>query len=460
MALPMLVDIHYGNDDWQVFFLCILTTAFFGGILVLTNAENDLSITPRQGFLMITLSWVLLSLFSALPFWYSELGMSFTDAVFESVSGITTTGATVIVGLEHAPHGILLWRAMLHWLGGIGIILMALSVMPFLKVGGMQLFRTELSESEKALPRTARLASSIGGIYLVLTLICAIAYHMGGMSPFDSVAHAMSTIATGGFSTYDTSFSHYDAPWIEIVAIAFMIAGGLPFILYLKAIKGTPGALLHDSQVRWFLSIVVACSAVLCGILILQYGKAPGDALLNATFNTVSIITGTGFVNDDYQLWGGFAVSILFFLMAVGACAGSTSCGIKIFRFQILYAVAAVQIRKLVHPHGVFIPHYGRRAIPEGVPSSVMSFFFLYAISFSALALALSFTGLDFMTSMSGAVTALSNVGPGMGNIIGPVGTFKPLPDSAKWILSAGMLLGRLEIFTVLVLFAPNFWRR
>lgn len=459
MALPMLVDLYYDNPDWKVFFMCTLTTAFFGGVLVLVNSGPALNISPRQGFLMITLSWVFLSVFSALPFWYSELGMSFIDSLFESVSGITTTGSTVIVGLESIPKGILLWRAMLQWLGGIGIILMALSVMPFLKIGGMQLFHTELSEHEKALPRIAKFASSIGIIYVVLTVICALAYHFAGMTLFDAFAHAMTTISTGGFSTYDTSFAHYHLPWIEIIAITFMILGGLPFILYLKAVRGNFTALLNDSQVRWFLSICAACIIALFVYQVFLLDQAPHVSLLKAAFNVVSIITGTGYVNDDYMVWGGFAVSFFFFLTVIGACAGSTTCGIKIFRFQVLYALVDVQIKKLLQPHGVFIPHYGEKPISDTVASSVMGFFFMFALCFSALAVALSFTGLDFLTAMSGAATTISNVGPGLGEIIGPAGNFKPLPDSAKWILCAGMLLGRLELFTVLVLFSPRFWK-
>ncbi|MCB9991272.1 MAG: TrkH family potassium uptake protein [Rhodospirillales bacterium] len=460
MAVPMLVDLYYGNSDWKTFFLCILTTAFFGGALVLSNAGDNLAINPRQGFMMIALSWILLCVFAALPFWLSTIGLSFTDAIFESVSGLTTTGSTIMVGLEKTPPGILIWRAILQWLGGIGIILMALSVMPFLKVGGMQLFRTELSENEKALPRTAEFAKSIGWIYVVLTFVCAVAYHMTGMTVFDAFAHSLTTISTGGFSTYDTSFSHYDTPWTESVAITFMIVGGLPFILYLKAVRGNAAPLLHDAQVRWFFSILIASTFALFCVILWQTEFDSAHAILKSAFNATSIMTGTGYVSDDYQVWGGFAMNILFFLMVVGGCAGSTSCGIKIFRFQVLYAVTDIQIKKLMHPHGVFIPHYGNKPLPEGVPSAVMSFFFMYSLCFAGLAMALSFVGLDFLTAMSGAATAISNVGPGLGDIIGPTGTFQPLPDSAKWILSAGMILGRLEIFTILVMLSPNFWRR
>jgi len=460
MSLPMLADFYVHNPDWKVFFLCMMFTGFFGGILTLTNAGGSQQISHRQGFMMITMSWVALSFFSALPFWLSNMNMSFTDAFFEATSGITTTGATVLTGLDDAPHGILLWRALLQWMGGVGVILMAMSILPFLKIGGMQLFEAELTESEKALPRTAQLASTIGGIYILLSCLNVLAYNLAGLSFFDSLTHAMTTISTGGFSTRDSSFSEHDTVWVEIVAMTFMIVGGLPFVLYLKAMRGNWNPLFTDSQVRFFLSIVGVSIAILVIYLIKAHDMHLGSALLHAAFNVTSIITGTGYANGDYGSWGGFAVALFFFLMVVGACAGSTTCGIKMFRFQVLYSVADSQIKKLMYPHGVFIPHYNRKPIPESVTISVMAFFFLYALSFSLVAIALSFTGLDFLTAMSGSATAISNVGPGLGNTIGPSGNFAPLPVSAKWILSGAMLLGRLELFPILVMLSPQFWRK
>ncbi len=460
MTIPMLVDLSHGNKDWQVFFFCMLTTAFFGGAMTIGTAGGHNRLTPRDGFLLISMAWLSLSLFSAIPFMVADDGLSFTDSVFEAVSGITTTGGTVILGLQKVAPGLLIWRAILQWLGGIGVIIMALSILPFLKVGGMQLFKSQMSDSEKVMPRITQIAVGIGLVYLALTFLCAFAYDIAGMSAFDAFAHAMATISTGGFSTYDTSFGHYDRPWLEMVAIVFMIMGGLPFVLYLKAVRGNIRALLHDSQVRWFLTIIASAIFCLMIYMTIKRDEPFGDALIHTSFSVVSVITGTGFANSDYGIWGGFAVALLFFLMVVGGCAGSTSCGIKIFRFQVLHAVTLVQIRKLLHPHGVFIPHYNHKPLPEGVATSVLSFFFLFALSFTVLALALAYVGVDFMTALSGAATAISNVGPGLGGTIGPAGTFAPLPDAAKWILIAGMLLGRLEIFTLLVLFTPQFWRR
>ena len=459
MFLPMLADLYFGHEDWKVFLLCIVITAFFGGSLILSNTGNIKSISVKQAFMLITSAWCLLAIFASLPFKLSVLDMSTTDAIFEAMSGITTTGSTVITGLNEAPPGILLWRAILQWLGGIGIIVMAMSVLPFLNVGGMQIFRTELSESEKVLPRTAQLASSIGLIYLALTLLNIIAYMMSGMQTFDAVAHALTTIATGGFSTYDTSFSHYTNNATEMVAITFMIAGGIPFVLYLKAAQGRISPFFKDVQVRGFFALLATAILVTTLYLAISGTMSGSEALLYSSFNIVSLVTGTGYVNADYNAWGGFVIALFFMLMAVGACAGSTSCGIKIFRFQVFYSVAKVQVKKLIYPNAVFIPTYNGKPLAPDVPLSVMSFLFLYAVSFAALAIALSFVGLDFLTAMSAAVTSISNVGPGLGSIIGPSGTFAPLPDSAKWICTIGMLIGRLEIFTVLVMLSPNFWK-
>lgn len=427
---------------------------------MLSNIGRPLNINRRQGFILITVCWLAISLFAALPFWFSDENMSFTNSVFEAVSGITTTGSTVITELDKSSSGILLWRALLQWLGGIGIVLMAMSVLPFLKIGGMQMFKTELSETEKALPRSTQYAATVTLIYIFLTAAGFVSYHLAGMSLFDSITHSMTTLSTGGFSTHNASFTIFENPALHYIAVVFMILGGLPFVLYLKALRGNAKPLFTDSQVRFFISVVLIAILTLV-VYLLKTGQADfHTALRQSTFNVVSVITGTGYANGDYNAWGGFAVSLLFFLMFAGACAGSTTCGIKIFRFQVLFAVTAVQIKKLIHPNGVFIPHYNSRPIPEGVPMSVLGFFFLYILCFAVLAIMLSFTGLDFLTAMSGAATAISNVGPALGEIIGPAGNFSTLPDSAKWILSAGMLLGRLEMFPIFVMLSVQFWQR
>lgn len=459
MVLPMMADIYWANEDWKVFFLCIVITAFFGGSLVLSNAGLELDLNLRQAFMMTFLSWVVMSLFASLPLTLSTINLSFTDAFFEAVSGITTTGSTVIEGLDNAPPGLLLWRAILQWLGGIGIIIMAMSVLPFLSVGGMQIFRTELSENEKALPRAAELASSIGIAYVALTLLCAIAYMGAGMNKFDAITHAMTTLATGGYSNYDASLGHFHSDAIEMIAVLFMILAGIPFVLYLKVIRGNLRPLIMDPQVRLFLTILALATFFMVIYLVTVRDMDLHLAFIGSSFNIVSLMTGTGYSSEPYDEWGGLVVAIMFFLMAAGACAGSTSCGIKLFRFQIFVSIAKVQLKKLIHPNGAFVPYYNGKPIPKDVPLSVMSFLFLYAVCFVVVALALSATGLDFMTALSGAITSISNVGPGLGEIIGPSGNFAPLPDSSKWVLTASMLLGRLEILAALVLLHPHFWK-
>ena len=466
MCLPAIVDWSMDNPDWQVFTASALITLFLGICLMLGNRSDNFRFTIHQAFLLTTLSWLTIGMFGSLPFMFSNLDLSFTDAVFEAMSGITTTGSTVITGLDFAPPGILLWRALLQWLGGIGIVVMAIAVLPMLRVGGMQLFHMESSDtSEKVMPRTAQIASGIGLIYLFLTLLCAAALWLSGMSGFQAIAHAMTTIATGGFSTSDNSVGHFNSATIDIIITCFMILGSMPFVLYLQAVRSNVmlrsswRLFFTDSQVRWFLSMIFLAVATLTCWQWLRDDVTFLEALRYASFNSISLMTGTGYSTTDFGLWGGFAVSLLFFLMVVGGCAGSTTCGIKIFRFQIIYAIAKAQIGRLMQPHGVFTPYYNRKPIPPDVSESVMGFFFLFALVFTVLALGLSFIGLDFLTSMSGAATAIANVGPGLGEIIGPAGTFAPLPDSAKWLLSCGMLIGRLEFFTVLILFVPSFWR-
>jgi trk system potassium uptake protein TrkH len=461
MAPPMIADVAVGHPDWQVFLAAGCVTLFTGVSLVLMNRTPDFGeLTGRQAFLLTTLVWIALTMFAAMPLAFSDLGLSPAEAIFEAMSGITTTGSTVIVDLDHAPPGILLWRAILQWLGGIGIIVMSLAILPILSVGGMQLVRAESSDlSEKILPRAAQIASAISLIYLGLTLLCASLYWWAGMTPFEAAAHAMSTIATGGFSTTDASFGAFQSPTMEWIAIIFMISGALPFVLYIQATNGHVMALLRDAQVRWFLGIISVACFLIALWLVQTDGMPLAEAFRQSAFATTSLITGTGYASADYGLWGSFPVAALFFVMCVGGCTGSTTGGIKIFRFTVLNAVARNQIARLIRPHGVFVPTFNGRPLPEAAAIAVMAFVFMFALSFSVFAIALSALGLDYLTAMSGALTALANVGPGLGDVIGPTGNFASLPDSAKWLLSAAMLLGRLELFTVLILFAPSFWR-
>lgn len=462
MGLPAVADLATGNPDWQVFAGSAGVSLFVGvGLMLTTRTGMHTHLNLRQAFLLTTMSWVAVAAVGALPFAFSELDLSVSDAFFESMSGITTTGSTVIVGLDFAPPGILLWRALLQWLGGVGIIVMALAILPMLSVGGMQLFQTEAGDTpDKVLPRAAQLAGGIFAIYLLMTGFCALGLWSVGLPGFDAITHAMTTIATGGYSTKDASVGHFRNESAEWIIVAGMIIGSLPFVYYLRAVRGDLAPMWRDSQVRWFLVVVLLSVVSVTAWIWLHQGFEPLDAVRYGAFNVISILTGTGYATSNFAVWGGFPVMLMLCLMFVGGCAGSTTCGIKIFRFQVLYATAQAQLQRLLVPHGVFIPHFNKAAIPETVSEAVMGFFFLYIICFGVLAAALAALGLDFTTAISGAATAISNVGPGLGDVIGPTGNFNALPEAAKWLLSLGMLLGRLELFTVLVMFSPAFWTR
>lgn len=460
MLIPMLLDLLVSNEDWQVFAESAFITGSAGGALYFANRGNHGTLSLRQAFLFTSFSYFFITFFAALPLYLSHLDISFTDAYFEMSSGLTTTGSTVLVGLDSMPMGILLWRALMNMIGGIGVVVLTLAILPMLQIGGMQLFRTESSDnSEKILPNIKHIAGMISLIIVTLTLICTICYWMAGMNGFDALCHAMSTIATGGFSTYDASFAQFTNPAIHWIAIIGMFAGSCPLILFYQTFKGRPFALLQSSQVQWFLVIILLSSAAMSIWLILTQGAEPLRAMREAIFNITSILSTTGFASADYAQWGSFPTCLFFLLLTLGGCTGSTTGGIKMFRLQILYQTVKVQLSRLVHPHGVFIPRYNGKPISDAIVTSVITFIVLFAATFSFSALVLSLYGLDFLTAMSAAAQALANVGPGLGNIVGPAGNFSSLPDGAKWLLSITMIMGRLELLTILVLFTPRFWR-
>jgi trk system potassium uptake protein TrkH len=461
MTLPAVTDLAVGNPDWQIFLASAGVTGFVGASLALGFQQRDaVTLDLRQAFLLTCSSWVGLAAFSALPFMFLDQRLDYADAFFESISGLTTTGSTILVGLDQMPPGMLLWRSLLQWIGGIGIILTAIIILPFLRVGGMQLFRAESSErSEKVVARPYELMSLIGLIYTGLTILCAVGFWAGGMSAFDAVCHAMTALSTGGYSTHDASFGAYKRPAILIVATVFMVLGSLPFVAYIRTWQGKGMAIWQDSQVITLLGILVSVSAVI-GIWIAEVDHIPLlDSLILAAFHVTSIVTTTGFASTDYQLWGALPIGILFFLTFVGGCTGSTAGGIKIFRFQVLWLVTRAHLRRLLRPHIVVVPTYHGRLLDDDIATSVLAFIFVYMLIVALTAAGLAAFGLDLVTSLSAAATAVSNVGPGFGPIVGPAGNFAPLPDGAKWVLSLAMLLGRLELFTVFVLFSRSFWR-
>ena len=459
LCIPAAVDAFYGDNQWQSFTFSSLISLFFGIILILANKSDNFSINLKQAFLLTTLSWVFIAIFGSLPFIFSDLGLSFTDALFESMSGITTTGSTVLSGLDNLPHGILIWRSLLQWIGGIGIVVIAIAFLPILKVGGMQLFHTESSDSsQKVLPRAGQIASIIGIIYASLTILCALLLWLYGMPTFDSIAHSMTTLSTGGFSTSDMSIAKYNNVNIEFIICIFMILGSLPFVLYLQTLRGNVSVIFKDNQVQLFILLIVT------SVLIVTFWKYQSTATFfnnfrSSFFNTISIFTGTGYTTQNFNNWGSFIIILFLFLMLVGGCAGSTTCGIKIFRLQILYQAAKIQIFKLLNPHGVSVAKYNKIPVSESITSSVMGYFFMFIVSYVLITLILSFLGNDFLTSLSGAATSLANVGPGLGNVIGPSKTFAGLSDITKWVLIIGMLTGRLELLSVIIILTPSFWK-
>ena len=460
MLIPFFVQFIYDEKN-NTFLVSASVTAFIGTLLVLTNLEENKKLNLQQAFLLTTLSWLGIAIFGCLPFLLSNLNLSLVDAFFESMSGITTTGSTIITNLDDAPKSILIWRAILQWLGGIGVIVMAITILPLLNIGGMQLFRMESSDTtEKILPKTREITLIISIIYLALTFTCGISYWAVGMNIFDSIAHSMTTIATGGFSTYSGSIGHFQNPRIEIISIIFIILGSIPFIAYLKFVKGDKKIFLKDAQIKGLIYILIISILLMFLYLMLSNKEYSfSENLRISTFNVVSVLSGTGYVTADFSSWGNFPLIFFLFLMFIGGCAGSTTCGIKIFRFQILSHFIINQIKKLVYPHGVFSIKYNNEKINDTFIYSIITFIFLYFFIFFILAALLSVNGLDFITAISGSASAISNVGPGLGNVIGPNGNFSDLPNFSKLSLSLGMLLGRLELFAVLVLFFPSFWK-
>ena len=460
MIIPIISQIIYNELD-SSFIGASIITIIFGILFFLSNLDHDKKLNLQQAFLLTTLSWLSIAIFGSLPFVFSNLQLDITDAFFESMSGITTTGSTIITNLNESPKAILLWRAILQWLGGIGIIVMAITLMPIMNIGGMQLFKISSNDSsEKILPKSKEIALRLILIYLGLTFLCAGSYKIFGMNFFDSLTHSMTTIATGGFSNYNESIGYFDSATIEITSIIFIILGSIPFITYIKFLNGDKKIFTSDAQIKTFIKIIIISILILFIYLIIQNKNLSDFSLRSISFNVVSILTGTGYVTNEFNSLGSFPLIFFLVLMFIGGCAGSTTCGIKIFRIQILYNFLVNQLKKIIYPRGIFILKYDNNNVDNKFMASIISFIYLYIIIFFLITALLSLSGLDFITAISGAATSISNVGPGLGTIIGPNGNFSQLPDISKWVLSIGMLLGRLELFAILVLFLPSFWQR
>ncbi len=457
MLIPVITQLIYNEID-SSFFGASIVTIIFGSLFFLSNLDHEKKLNLQQAFLLTSLSWLSIAIFGSLPFVFSSVNFSFTNAFFESMSGITTTGSTIISNLNEMPKGILLWRAILQWLGGIGIIVMAITLMPIMNVGGMQLFKISNSDtSEKILPKSKEISLRLIYIYSGLTLLCGFSYKILGMNIFDSLTHSMTTIATGGFSNYNESIGYFNNFSIEISAMIFIILGSVPFIAYIKFLSGDRKIFFSDIQIKTFIKIIIISILILS--VYLGLNNSTELNFRSILFNVISILTGTGYVNAQFDDWGGFPLILFLGLMFIGGCAGSTTCGIKIFRLQILYSFINNQIKKIIYPKGIFVLKFNKNPVDDKFIASIISFIYMYFVIFFVIAALLSLTGLDFVTSISGAATSISNVGPGLGSIIGPNGDFSTLPDVSKWILSLGMILGRLELFAILVLFLPSFWR-
>ena len=460
MIVPISFQLIYNEFD-STFIISGIITITFGILFFLSNIDHLKLINTQQAFLLTALSWLSIAIFGSLPFFFSELSLSITDSFFESMSGITTTGATILENIEKSPKGILIWRAMLQWLGGIGVILMAITLMPIMNIGGMQLLKvTSYDTSEKILPKSKEVSLRLITVYLSLTALCSVFYKIFGMNTFDSITHSMTTIATGGFSNYDQSIGYFNNPNIEIISILFILLGSIPFILYIKFISGEKKIIFKDEQVKLFLKLTLISILILFFYLIIVNKNIFEIHIRSVIFNVVSILTGTGYVTKEFDQWGNFPLIFFLILMFIGGCAGSTTCGIKVFRVHILYYFIRNQLMKIIYPRAIINLKYNNNKVGDKLIASIISCIYLYILIFFVLASLLTLTGLDFITSISGAASSLSNVGPGLGSEIGPNSNYSGLPDQSKWLLSFGMILGRLEIFALLIIFLPSFWRR
>lgn len=459
MLVPMAVDLWFATGHAAVFLQSAAVTILFGVFLALANKNGVREgLSLQQTFLLTTSVWVVLPVFGAIPFVMGATGAGWTDAVFEAMSGMTTTGSTVFTGLQDLPEGLLAWRSILQWLGGVGIIVVAMVFLPELRVGGMQIFRSEAFDTlGKILPRATEIARQISVIYLALTVACAFAYGAVGMDAFNAVMHALTTVSTGGFSTSDASFGAF-AGGAEYVAVVFMLLAAMPFVRFVQLLAGSALPLWRDVQIRAMLAVLGLAAVAIAIWLWAQAEAMTETAFRQSLFNATSILTGTGYASADYMLWGAFPIMVIFFLGLIGGCAGSTSCSVKIFRYQLLIASIGAQVRRIYSPSGIFTPRYQGRAVGDDVMNSVMAFFVVFIAAIIILSVLLSATGLDAITSVSGAVTALGNIGPGLGDQIGPAGHFGDLSGTAKWLLIAGMVLGRLELLAVLAIFTRKFW--
>ena len=460
LFIPLITEIIYQTESWQSYAVPIMIYLIVGGSLVITNRANEFQVSIKEAFIITVLSWILVAVLSAVPFIYTEINLTVIDALFESMSGITTTGSTVINNLDILPKGILIWRAILQWFGGIGIVVIALIILPFLRVGGMQLFHLEGDDPyEKFLPKISSVVSKIVIIYLLLTFILIFLYFYSGMNFFDAITHSFTTISTGGFSTHDKSFAYFDSSAILVIAIIFMIIGSLPFLVIAQTNFNNIFATFKDHQVRIFFIILIVSISIIYFFAEKYISGNLVEKIITISFNTISIVSGTGFVSENFENWGNYASVLFLLLMFIGGCAGSTTGGLKVFRFQILFKYLSLHFKKILQPHVVVSSYFNNKRVSESTYESVVNFFFIYIFTFAVSALLLSFSGLDFLTCISAAASSISNVGPGLGDLVGPDGNYSSISNYSKIILLSTMFLGRLEMLTILIIFTFSFWK-
>ncbi|MBP8849301.1 MAG: TrkH family potassium uptake protein [Breznakibacter sp.] len=462
ILLTSIIPLIYNEADFTLFLGCGASIILFGGLIAFLNRKTSREVGKREGYLAVTLVWIVMSLFGAIPYWINGAIPSYTDAFFETMSGFTTTGATILNNIESLSHGILFWRALTQWVGGMGIIVLSLAILPLLGIGGMQLFGAEATglTTDKLHPRIKETAKRLWLIYVLFTVAEVALLWIGGMSLFDAVCHSFTTMATGGYGTKQAGIAYYNSPYIEYVIIAFMYIAGVNFTLYYWLFKGKFETFFKDEEFRFYTGITFLFTIVISVILYFaQIGGGIENSFRDSLFQVVSILSTTGFGTVDYMLWPLVAAILLLLTMFISASAGSTSGGIKVVRITILIKNSYYELKRLIHPSAIIPIRLNNRAVPTPIVTSVLAFVSTYFFIFGFGTMIMTGCGLPLDSAAGSVATCMANIGPGLGNT-GPASTFAHISDFGKWFLSACMLLGRLELFTVLLLFAPEFWKK
>ena len=460
MLLGIPFSIYYGDDDIYILLFSGISISILGLVLFLLTKDKDKEIRKREGYIVVSIGWIVTSVFGAIPFVIHGAIPSYTDAFFETMSGFTTTGASILNNIEELPHGLLFWRSVTQWLGGMGMIVLSLAILPILGIGGMQLFVAEVPgpTKDKLHPRVRETAVRLWGIYLLLTLTEVLLLYLGGMTLFDSICHSFTTMATGGFSTKQASIAYYQSPFIHYVIIFFMFAAGVNFTLHYHLLHGRFSNLYKNEEFKFYATVILFWSISIAILLYFSgYGNSE-ESFRDSLFQVVSMITTTGFVTADYELWGTLLLILFFLFLFSGGCAGSTGGSIKIVRHLLLIKNSLQELRRLIHPRAVIPVRYNNHSVPQDIISNILAFFLFYIFIFIMGSLIMAMLGLDFLSAIGSVATSLGNVGPAIGSV-GPTDNFALIPDAGKWFLSFLMLLGRLELFTILVIFSPAFWK-